>query len=69
MDLVEGRWKIGSISVCGLADQHGTPLYIYDSQAIRRQVKRFREAFSAFDHRIYYAMKANSNPDLLMLMN
>jgi diaminopimelate decarboxylase len=69
MQLVDGRWQISGHDVHALSEQHGTPLYIYDSQTIRRQVKRFREAFSAFDHRIYYAMKANSNPDLLMLMN
>ncbi|MBT5738333.1 MAG: diaminopimelate decarboxylase [Planctomycetes bacterium] len=68
MQLVDGRWRISGHDVEALSEQHGTPLYIYDSQVIRRQVNRFQEAFSSFDHRIYYAMKANSNPDLLRLM-
>ena len=53
MQLVDGRWQISGHDVQALSEQHGTPLYLYDSQAIRRQVKRFREAFSAFQqHRI-----------------
>lgn len=68
MQLVDGRWQLAGHDVEALADQHGTPLYLYDEQTIRRQVKRFRDAFSAFDHRIHYAMKANSNREVLSLM-
>ncbi|MDE0961111.1 MAG: diaminopimelate decarboxylase [Planctomycetota bacterium] len=68
MQLNEGRWQLAGHDVEALAEQHGTPLYLYDEQTIRRQVKRFRNAFGAFDHRIHYAMKANSNRDVLLLM-
>ena len=63
-----GRWQIGGIDVAELAEQHGTPLYVYDSATIERQVTRFRHAFSSFDHRIFYALKANSNRELLACM-
>ena len=68
MQYQDGRWQIGGLDMAELAEQHGTPLYVYDSSIIERQVTRFQNAFSSFDHRIFYAMKANSNQDLLALM-
>ncbi|HCW44079.1 MAG: diaminopimelate decarboxylase [Planctomycetia bacterium] len=68
MSSTVNSWKISSAQAEELARQHGTPLYIYDSKIVRRQIDSFRAAFSRFDHRIHYAMKANSNTSLLHLM-
>lgn len=68
MQYQDGRWQIGEVDVAELAEQHGTPLYVYDSSIIERQITRFRNAFSSFDHRIFYALKANSNRDVLACM-
>ncbi|MGE4620413.1 MAG: diaminopimelate decarboxylase, partial [Planctomycetota bacterium] len=68
MQYQDEHWQIGGENVEALAEQHGTPLYVYDSAIIERQVSRFRSSFSPFDHRIFYALKANSNRDLLGLM-
>ena len=46
-----------------IAERFGTPCWVYDAAAIRRQVERLR----AFDV-IRYAQKANSNVHLLRLM-
>ncbi|MBL8309511.1 MAG: diaminopimelate decarboxylase [Burkholderiales bacterium] len=46
-----------------LAQQHGTPLWVYDAATIRARIAALR----AFD-RIRYAQKANSNTHLLRLM-
>ena len=46
-----------------LAQQHGTPLWVYDAEVIERQVRALR----AFDV-IRFAQKANSNTHILRLM-
>ena len=49
-------------------NQYKTPLYFYDTDTIRLQIKKFREAFKTFPLLIHYAMKANSNLQILKLM-
>ena len=68
MQYRDGQWEIGGKKAEQLAEQYGTPLYVYCSSTIERQVTRFRKAFSPFDHRIFYALKANSNRQVLSLM-
>src|SRR5499426_4760581 len=48
-----------------IADEVGTPVYIYSEQTLRRHVRVFDEAFSSIPHLICYAVKANSNINLL----
>jgi diaminopimelate decarboxylase len=52
-----------STALASLAQQHGTPLWVYDAATIRRQVKALRQ----FDV-IRFAQKANSNTHILRLM-
>ena len=53
-----------------LADTHGTPLYIYDQAHIKGQVASLRAAFGPrFPKlRIFYALKANTNPAVIDLL-
>lgn len=50
-----GGLQIGGCDVVALAEEHGTPLFIYDTDHIRR---RCREAFGAFGDTAVYAAKA-----------
>ena len=43
--VVDGRLRIGGVDVLGLADEYGTPLFVYDEEQMRA---RCREAVSAF---------------------
>lgn len=52
----EGVLHIGGITVAELAQQYGTPLYLFDEDDFRAQCARFRTAFAGFD--VYYAAKA-----------
>lgn len=45
-----------------LAQEYGTPLYVYDATKIRSQYQKLKSLFNA---KILYAMKANYNPDIL----
>lgn len=55
-------------SVTALADQYGTPLYIYSRATIERHWKAFNLAAGQREHLICYAVKANSNLSVLNLM-
>ncbi|MDD5149961.1 MAG: diaminopimelate decarboxylase [Flavobacterium sp.] len=52
-----------------LAEQFGSPLYVYDAEKIQSQYKRLTNAFSKVEKlRINYAMKALSNVAILQLL-
>jgi len=50
-----GRLAIGGCDVVDLADEHGTPLFVYDEDHLRA---RCREAVAAFGDGVAYAAKA-----------
>jgi diaminopimelate decarboxylase len=51
-----------------LADQVGTPLYLYSASEIRRQYARLGDALGDVPHRVHYSVKANSNLAVLALL-
>lgn len=52
-----------------LAEQFGSPLYVYDAEKIQSQYNRLTKAFSKVDKlRINYAMKALSNVAILQFL-
>jgi diaminopimelate decarboxylase len=56
----DGTLHIGGISLAALADEFGTPLYVFDEETIRRQCRAYRGAFeSSYPRaRVVYAGKA-----------
>src|SRR3989442_10856257 len=48
-----------------IADEVGTPAYNYSEQTLQRHVRVFDEAFQGVPHLICYAVKANSNINIL----
>ncbi|SDQ27805.1 diaminopimelate decarboxylase [Leucobacter chromiiresistens] len=42
-----GVLHLGGVPVTELADQYGTPLYVYDEAGLRRQIRRFIDGLSA----------------------
>jgi len=56
------------IPVAALAEEHGTPLYIYSAAALVGKLNELREAFAELDPLICYSVKANSNLGVLKLM-
>ena len=51
----DGTLLIGGCNVLDLAEEFGTPLFVYDEAHLR---ERCREAMAAFDGRVAYASKA-----------
>lgn len=56
------------IPVKKIAEQYGTPLYIYLKKNIENQWRKFSNALKINDHLICYAVKANSNLAILQLL-
>ena len=51
----DGRLSVGGVDLLALAEEHGTPLFVYDEVHLR---ERCREALAAFGGRATYASKA-----------
>jgi len=56
------------VSIEAIVGHIGTPVYIYSARAIRESYHAFDEAFSAYPHAIYYALKANSTLAVVRLL-
>jgi diaminopimelate decarboxylase len=52
---------IEDLPVDSILKKHGSPLYVYSLNTIRDNFHRLDKALASLDHRICYAMKANSN--------
>ncbi|MGP0017697.1 MAG: diaminopimelate decarboxylase [Candidatus Sulfotelmatobacter sp.] len=57
-----------AVSMQELADQYGTPLYVYSAEMIGERYEVFDAAFEGQPHNICYSVKANSNLTLLRLL-
>jgi diaminopimelate decarboxylase len=57
-----------SCSVAEIAQQHGTPVYIYSRATLERHWRAFDDAVGTHPHLICYAVKANSNLAVLNVL-
>jgi len=55
-------------TVKSLADQYGTPCYVYSRATLERHWHAFDNAFTNQDHLVCYAVKANSNIAVLNVL-
>lgn len=52
-----------------IAEEYGTPVYVYDEARIIQQYKRLKKAFGKQAVKLHYAMKALSNINVLQTLN
>jgi diaminopimelate decarboxylase len=50
-----------SVDLAAVARLHGTPTYVYSRATMEDNFRRLSGALDGLDHRVCYAMKANSN--------
>ena len=48
-----------------IAQQYGTPLYVYNADVIKKQYEKISSAFSILDTRFFYASKALTNVNVI----
>ena len=63
-----GKLYAEGVSLDGLADRLGTPLYVYSAGTILDHYRRLRGAMRSVDPLICYSVKANSNLAVLSLL-
>jgi diaminopimelate decarboxylase len=64
----DGELHCEDVPLQALAEQHGTPLYVYSAGTITDHFTRLNQALSEIDHEVAYAVKANSNLSVLRLL-
>jgi diaminopimelate decarboxylase len=64
----QGQLHCEDLSLADLAEEHGTPLYVYSAATFRERYRSLDSAFQGLDHEVAYAVKANSNLSVLKLL-
>src|SRR5687768_14148987 len=67
-DYHNGTLHAEKVPLTQIADQFGTPCYVYSRAAIETNWRAFDTAFGSYPHRICYAVKANSNIAVLNIL-
>ncbi len=63
----DGEMYCEDVPVRRVAEQVGTPCYLYSHATLTRHYRVYDEAFAGIDHLLCYAMKANDNLAILRL--
>ncbi len=64
----QGELCVEQARLSAIAEQFGTPCFVYSKAAIVDAFTRYRQAFGSHDHLVLYAVKANSNLAILKLL-
>ncbi|MBO6517748.1 MAG: diaminopimelate decarboxylase [Bacteroidia bacterium] len=68
MELQETSYQIQGVDLLKVAEEFGSPVYVYDADKIVKQYKRLTDAFKGVDLKIKYACKALTNINILKLL-
>lgn len=68
MSLSQNPISIQGVSLESVANEFGTPVYVYDGEKITSQIKTLQAAFSKVPLKIKYATKALTNINILKLV-
>ena len=63
-----GTLMLSDVSLVEIAERAGTPAFVYNADAIRRQYRSLDTALAGVPHRICFAVKANSNLAVLRVL-
>jgi diaminopimelate decarboxylase len=63
-----GTLVVDEVPLARIAEEVGTPAYVYSARAIRAQYHRLAGALAGVPHRLHYSVKANSNLAVLALL-
>jgi diaminopimelate decarboxylase len=68
MSTLQDPTEIQGVSLQSIAEQFGTPVYVYDGNKITSQIRALQDAFSGVTLKIKYATKALSNISILKVV-
>lgn len=64
----DGALRLGDVPLTAIAEQVGTPVYVYNAASIRERYHALDAALGELPHRICYAVKANSTLAVLRIL-
>jgi diaminopimelate decarboxylase len=64
----DGALYAEDVSLADIAARFGTPTYVYSRATLTRHYRAFDDALAGLDHRVCYAVKANSNLAVLQVL-
>ncbi|MBQ74251.1 MAG: diaminopimelate decarboxylase [Gammaproteobacteria bacterium] len=67
-EFLDGQLHAEGVPLSKIAEEYGTPTFVYSKASIVTAYENFQAAFSGHDHQICYAVKANSNLGILSLL-
>jgi len=71
LNVKRGKVYLGDEEAIKIAQEYGTPLYVYSKKQILLNFRRLLDVFSEktqLEVRLYYAMKANSHQEILKIL-
>ena len=66
---IEGETYFDGVSLEKIANEVGTPTYIYSAKSFNKQFRELEKAFKRVDSKIFYSVKANSNVNIISLFS
>lgn len=66
---LNGQLHCDRVPVAQIANEIGTPFYVYSADHLKKKYQRIAAAFSPLHARICYSVKANTNLSILRLLN
>lgn len=64
----DGQLYCENVPLSEIADEHGTPTYVYSSASIRASFSELDSAFGGLSHKVCYSVKANPNLSVCSLL-
>lgn len=68
MEIVNNQYVVDGVNMLDLANEHGSPLYVYETAKIKSQFNTMKESFKGIDLKINYACKALTNINILKFL-
>jgi len=65
MKYIKKRFTVEKISIEKIAEKYGTPAYCYSFSILRDNINSFKKSFESFSPLICFAIKSNSNVNLI----
>lgn len=68
MEFVNGEYQVQGISLLSIAEEYGTPVYVYDGNRVEQQIAKLKKAFDHSNLKLKYAGKALTNINILKIV-
>ena len=69
METINNKLYLGGVSAEELIEKYASPLYVYEEDKIIEQYNKLKDAIVYPKKKLYYAAKANTNIEILKLLN